>query len=100
MTHKKPGLFQSRSSSQQFLFSKTDSKPKDIKAKDPLLFDSNKLSKSFPDILAGKSFTDHAMAALDSATKFMAMVIRIDNLKHNDKTAASNHAVDLLVDVA
>ncbi len=100
MTHKKPGLFQSRSSSQQFLFSKTDSKPKDIKAKDPLLFDSDKLSKSFPDILAGKSFTGHAMAALDSATKFMAMVIRIDNLKHNDRTAARNHAADLLVDVA
>ena len=100
MTHKKPGLFQSRSSSQQFLFSKTDSKPKDDKAKDPLLFDSDKLSKSFPDILAGKSFIGHAMTALDSATKFTAMVIRIDNLKHKEKKAASNHAVDLLVDVA
>ena len=100
MTHKKPGLFQSRSSSQQFLFCKADSKPKDNKAKDPLIFDSNKLSKSFPDILAGKSFIDHAMAALDSATKFKAMVIRIDNLSHNDKTATSDHAVDLLVDVA
>lgn len=100
MTHKKPGLFHSRSSSRQFLFCKTDSKPKDNKTKDPLLFDSNKLSKSFPDILTGKSFIDHAMAGLDSATKFKAMVIRIDNLSHNDKTAASDHSVDLLVDVA
>ncbi len=100
MTHKKPGLFHSRSSSRQFLFCKTDSKPKDNKTKDPLLFDSNKLSKSFPDILTGKFFIDHAMAGLDSATKFTAMVIRIDNLSHNDKTAASDHSIDLLVDVA
>ena len=100
MTHKKPGLFKSRSASQQFLFSKADSKPKDKKEKDRLIFDSNILTKSFPDILAGKSFIDHAMVALDSATKFTAMAIRVDNLKHKEKKAASDHAVDLLVDVA
>jgi tetratricopeptide (TPR) repeat protein len=100
MTHKKPELFKSRSASQHFLFSKTDSKPKDKKEKDQLILDSKILSKSFPDILAGKSFIGHAMTALDSATKFTAMVIRIDNLKHKEKKATSNHAVDLLVDVA
>lgn len=100
MTHKKPELFKSRSASQHFLFSKTDSKPKDKKEKAQLIFDSNILSKSFPDILAGKSFIGHAMAALDSATKFTAMVIRIDNSKNKEKKAANNHAVDLLVDVA
>ena len=100
MTHKKPELFKSRSATQHFLFSKTDSKPKDKKEKDQLILDSKILSKSFPDILAGKSFIGHAMAALDSATKFTAMVIRIDNSKNKEKKAANNHAVDLLVDVA
>lgn len=100
MTHKKPGLFQSRSSSQQFLFSKTDPKPKNKKEKDRLLFDSNILSKTFPDILAGETFIGHAMSALDSETKFTAMVIRIDKLKHKDKKTESDHTVDLMVDVA
>ena len=100
MTHKKPELFRNRSSSQQFLFCKTDSRPKDDKAVDTYLVDSNKLSKTFPDILVGQNFINYAMAGLNSLAKFEAMVIRIDDLNHKDKAITSDHDFDLLVDVA
>ncbi|OEU67343.1 MAG: hypothetical protein BBJ57_13985 [Desulfobacterales bacterium PC51MH44] len=100
MTDKKPKLFHSRSSSQQFLLCKTDSAPKDDKAIDTFSVDAKKLSETFPDILFGKTFIDHAMAGLDSSTKFEAMAIRIDDLNQKDQAIACDHDIDLWVEVA
>ncbi len=100
MTHKKPELFHHRSSSQQFLFCKSDSKPKHDKVVDASWVESSRLSKMFPDILVGKNFVDHAMTTLDSSTKFEVMIVRIDNQKHKEKTKVVDNDIDLLADVA
>ena len=100
MTHKKPELFHHRSSSQQFLFCKSDSKPKHDKVMDASWVESSGLSTMLPDILIGKNFVDHAMTTLDSSTKFEAMMVRIDNQKHQEKTKVVDNDIDLLADVA
>lgn len=100
MTHKKPESFYHRSSSQQFLFCKSDSTPTDEKVEETSRVDSRLLSKTFPNILFGKNFIHHAMAGLDSATKFEAMVIRIDDSTHKDKSISGDDDSNLLVDVA
>jgi len=100
MTHKKPELFHYRSSSQQFLFCKSDSKPKHDKVMDAAWVASSRLSTMFPDILVGKHFVDHAMTTLDSSTKFEAMIVRIDNQKDKEKTKVVDDDIDFLADVA
>lgn len=99
MTHKKTELFHNRSSSKEFLFYKTDSKPKRDVAEALFSGVSDKFSKAFPDILAQKNFMDYAMAQLESSTQFEAMVIKIDNLKLNAETAG-DYGIDLWIDVA
>lgn len=99
MTHKKTELFHNRSSSKEFLFYKTDSKPKRDAAEALFSGMSDKISKAFPDILAQKNFMDYAMAQLESSTQFEAMVIKIDNLKLNAETAG-DYGIDLWIDVA
>ena len=100
MTHKKQELFYHRSSSQQFLFCKSDSKPKHDKVVGAFGVESSRLSKMFPDILVGKNFVDHAMTKLHSTTKFEAMIVRIDDMNHKEKTKTINNDIDLLADVA
>ena len=99
MTHKKPESFYHRSSSRQFLFCKSDFTPTDDTVEEPFRVDSGFVSKTFPNILSGKNFIHHAMAELDSATKFEAMVIRIDDSTHKDKFISGDHDSNLLVDV-
>jgi tetratricopeptide (TPR) repeat protein len=100
MTRRGHELFHSRSSSRQFLLYNTDAKPEDNKTKDVPLLDSNLLSKTFPDILFGETFINYALSELEPATKFEAMVIRIDDISSDDKKTAKNHSSDLWVDVA
>ncbi len=99
MTHKKTELFHNRSSSKEFLLYKTDTKPKKDTAEALSSAASDRISKAFPDILAQKNFMDYAMAQLESSTQFEAMVIKIDNLKHNAETAG-DYGIDLWIDVA
>jgi len=100
MTHKKPELFHHRSSSRQFLFCKSDSTPTDDKGVEISRVDSTLVSKTFPNILFGKNFIDHAMAGLDASTKFEAMVIRIDDSTHKDKSISGDYHSNSLVDIA
>ncbi len=96
MTQDQPRLHRSRSSAQQFLLYKTDSKAEvDISGAKPFV-ESDNLSKVFPDILSGKSFIEHAMVSLDSSSKFGAMVVRIDRDEVSDKV----HQAEILVYVA
>ncbi len=96
MTHKKQELFYHRSSSQQFLFCKSDSKPKHDKVVDAFGVESSKLSKMFPDILVGKNFVDHAMTKFNSTTKFEAMIVRIDDMNHKEKTKTATSLIPLV----
>jgi tetratricopeptide (TPR) repeat protein len=100
MTHKKPELFHHRCSSRQFLFCKSDSTPTDDKVVETSRGDSSTVSKTFPNILFGKNFIHHAMAGLDSSNKFEAMVIRIDDSTHKDKSISGDYDGNLLVDIA
>jgi len=100
MTHKKPELFHHRSSSRQFLFCKSDATPTDDKVVETSRVDSTLVSKTFPNILFGKNFIHHALAGLDSSTKFEAMVIRIDDLTHKNKSISGDYHSNLLVDLA
>lgn len=99
MTHKKTELFHNRSSSKEFLFYKTDPKPKKDATQALSSVASDRISNAFPDILAQKNFMDYAMAQLESSTQFEAMVIKIDNLRHNAETAGDS-GIDLWIDVA
>ncbi len=98
MTQSRQELFRCRTSTDEFLLCETDSKVKDDK--NELTVGLDRLSNEFPDILAGKTFIDHAMARLGSSSKFGAMVIRIDNFSHKDEVTESDHAADILTDVA
>ncbi|RLB81493.1 MAG: hypothetical protein DRH24_09050 [Deltaproteobacteria bacterium] len=100
MTHKKPELFHHRSSSRQFLFCKSDAMPTDDEGVEISRVDSTLVSKSFPNILFGKNFIHHAMDRLDASTKFEAMVIRIDDSTHKDKSISGDYHSNSLVDIA
>ena len=100
MTRNKPGLFSSRSSSQQFLLYNTDSEQKYEKRKGRPSDDINRLTQIFPDILVGKNFVVHTMEELNSSAEFGAVVIRIDELNQNDKTLENDRDADLMIDVA
>ena len=99
MTHKKTELFHNRSSSKEFLFYKTDAKPKKDTVGALSSVASDRILKAFPDILEQKNFMDYAMAQLESSTQFEAMVIKIDNLKNNTETDG-DYEIDLWIDVA
>lgn len=99
MTQNEPRLYYNRSSAQQFLLYKTDSKAdvdtsgvKSSSGTD----ETDELVKEFPDILSGKSFTDYAMASLDSLSIFGAMVIRLDR----DEASSKNPEANILIDIA
>ena len=96
MAQKKLLLFSNRSSTKQFLLSKADAKTPSDKTGKKLFWSPDELSKVFPSILVGKPFIDHAMASLDSSSKFGTMVIRIDENIVSD----NNHEVNIQIDVA
>lgn len=100
MTHKKPELFHHRCSSRQFLFCKSDSTPTDDKVVEASRVDSILVSKTFPNILFGKNFIHHAMAEIDASTRVEAMVIKIDDLPHKDKSISGDYDSNLLADIA
>lgn len=98
MTEQRRGLHHKRDSTRYFLFSKTDTqgqKPDRIK---PRQSTWKELKHLFPDVLAGKRFSDHAMARLDECTRFGVMAIKFDNLKSNAKSLASYKAISQALD--
>ncbi len=100
MTHQKIKLFQNRSSKKEFLFYKTDAKPKKDSAEILSSVETSKIFKTFPDILVGKTFIENALARLETVEKFESMVIKIDRLNHEGSETAGNDPVDIWLDVA
>lgn len=98
MTHKKSELFHHRSASRQFLLCKSDPAPKDDSVVETSRIESNTVSKTFPNIHMGEDFIHHAMAGLDSSSRFEAMVIRIDDSDPKDESRSSDDRSKFLVD--
>lgn len=71
-------IFQSRSSTKEFLLSKTDLKTTESPAVQAPLPDSDILVSLYPEMPTGQAFIDTAMDRLVSVPEFGAMVIRLD----------------------
>ena len=68
----------SRSTSQQFLISKTDTKPSVVTPLRKITPNRDALSAAFPELQFGQSLIDTAMDTLDSVHKFGVLAILID----------------------
>ena len=79
MTDDQKELFRSRSSSREFLLSKTNTKPRDLKTSGGTSVVLDELYPAFTEILVGQSFIDHAMVQLENSSGFSAMTFRIDD---------------------
>ena len=100
MIHQKTKLFHNRSSSKEFLFYKTEATPKKDTAQVLSSVETNRILKAFPDILAGKTFIENALARFETSEKFESMVIKIDRLNHDGSETADNDQIDIWLDVA
>ena len=96
MTENLNRVFQSSSSSQQFLFSKIETKPQAEKRTKEPVADREKLSEAFPDIGFGEEFIKDAMSRLAPVGEFAAMVITMDEVSANlDDNTQGNLLVGL-----
>ena len=68
----------SRSTSQQFLISKTDATPSVVTPLRKLSPNKEALLAAFPELQFGQSLVDTAMETLHSAHKFGALALKID----------------------
>jgi tetratricopeptide (TPR) repeat protein len=100
MTNQKTIFFHNRTSSKAFLFCKTDAKPKKDTAEILSSNETNRILKTFPDILAGKTFIENALARFKTSKKFESMVIKIDRLNHDGSETAANDQIGIWLDVA
>jgi len=99
MIHQKTKLFHNRSSSKEFLFYKTDAKPKKDTAEVLSSVETKRILKAFPDILVGKTFIENALARFETKDKFESMVIKIDSLNREGSETAGNDPIDIWLDV-
>jgi len=100
MTKDQKRLFSSRSSSQEFLFYKTDAKPVDDKKDTAVSVEPGELAQEFPEILSGKAFVDNALAGLEEISTFAAMAVRIDDLSAQDSDEKNLPTADTRLDIA
>lgn len=99
MTKRQREIFRRRSSTRQFLFSKTD--PKIKSGADAAFAEtiSDPLRKAYPRIHYGRSLIESALAVFDACHKFSVMVIRTDNF-HADTPAENSQKAQCLLAVA
>ena len=100
MTKDQQGLFSSRSSSQEFLLYKTDARPVDDQKDTAVSVEPGELAQEFPELLAGQAFVDNALARLEETSKFVAMVVRIDDLSAQDSDEKNPTTTDTRLEVA
>jgi tetratricopeptide (TPR) repeat protein len=115
MTQDRPDLFHSRSSTQEFLLSKTDSRDSVVKDSEPVQKDcsvlayksrkplelgSEDLTCVFPDLLTGNHFLQQAMGTLKTSKRFGAIVIRIDDVEHQNPDSENKWLSEIRLDVA
>jgi tetratricopeptide (TPR) repeat protein len=94
-------LFYKQSAKQDFLLSKSDVKPAEVEIKTRISKDlKNELLKSFPGILYGKKFVEHALAQMGATANFSAMLIRIDDPGPRDPATSRPLETEVLMQVA
>jgi len=98
MTEQRRGLHHKRDSTRYFLFSKTDTQGLKSDRIQPRESTWKELKHLFPDVLAGKRFSDHSMGRLEECTRFGAMALKFDNLKSNARSLASYKAITQALD--
>lgn len=91
MTARNKALFHSCGSARHFLFSKTDTDRLKYVSHKKIADANQALQSVYPDLLFDQDFMDQALLALESETRFSAMVIRLDL---NGPEAAAGHAED------
>lgn len=92
-------IFQNRSSTKEFLLSKTDLKTAERPVAQASLPDSDLLVNLYPDLPTGQAFIDTAMDRLASASEFSVMVIRLDAFGF-DRDPSEIDLVSLLTAIA
>jgi tetratricopeptide (TPR) repeat protein len=100
MTGEDKRIFDSRGSTQQFLFSKTDTRRLRRAEKITVAGTDAVLKSAFPNVLVGRPFIDDALQRLDPIEQFAAMVIRLDPVNHDDEKHSHPDANDAQVVVA
>jgi len=100
MTIEQQELFRSRSSTQEFLFSKTDSQIKKDRTIATPFTGSDTLMRIFPDLSVGDAFIETALSELSKLSYFSVMVFRIDALDLKNDRPDDNLADDILLAVA
>ncbi len=93
-------LFQSRSTSKEFLLSKAELRPwrKTEKKKEERKKDV--LNKLFPGMQSGESFSEHAVKLLSSYLAFGAIIVRIDNMNEREESQKQANIDKVLSDTA
>ncbi|MFQ5484331.1 MAG: tetratricopeptide repeat protein [Desulfobacterales bacterium] len=100
MTSNRQTVFHIRRSTREFLVSKTDSPAKKGQIDKTERIDRDRIKKEFPNLDLDRSFTDHALTALNSSRKFGAMGIQIDNFKAKSESDDEDDRTDVWIDVA
>jgi tetratricopeptide (TPR) repeat protein len=98
MTGEDKRIFDSRGSTQQFLFSKTDTRR--LRRTEKIAGADEVLKSAFPNVPVGKPFIDDALQRLDFIEQFAAMVVRLDPVKQDDEKYTHPDANDAQVVVA
>lgn len=93
MTEKRRSLLHRRDSTRHFLFSKTDTQGRKSQRIKPRESTWKELKQIFPDVLAGKRFSDHAMERLEPSAEFGALALNFDRLKSSEKGLATYKAI-------
>lgn len=93
-------LFQSRSSSKEFLLSKAELRPWRKTGKKKEDGGKDVLNKLFPGMQSGESFIEHTMKILSSYLAFGAIVIRIDNMNGREESQKPDDIQKVLGDTA
>ncbi|MBW1961382.1 MAG: tetratricopeptide repeat protein [Deltaproteobacteria bacterium] len=88
--------FQSSTSTQQFLLSKIETKPKPEIPSEKAMAARQRLAEAFPDLLSGTEFIETAMQRISPVFQFAAMVIKIDDFS---KQIDSNLCAEIWMDV-
>lgn len=79
------GLFNSRSSTREFLLNKTETEKREDRFGEISPTILKDLSRPFPDLRFGPSFLDHTLEKLEGTANFGAMAIRMDHRKASEE---------------
>lgn len=94
MDQNRKGVCRNRSTTEQFLVCKTDSRPEESAFRGAPFIGLDELKKSFPDMLSGETFIDFAMKALESDPCFCVMAVQIDWIPIQDQGETRDNLPD------